>query len=72
MKPAPAISALVIRLFAGQGRDDGLRQFARVLARGLGEAHGDVAGEVAVLRIARALDHHLGAVGGFRQYGGYK
>ena len=39
-----------------------LRQFAWVLARRLGDAHGDVALEVAVLRITRALDHHLGGI----------
>src|SRR5262245_45206942 len=42
-----------------QSRDDGLRQLARTPARRLGETHGDVAGEIAVLRIARSLDHHL-------------
>ena len=43
-----------------------LRQLARILARRLGDAHGDVALEVAVLRIARALDHHLGGIGRLR------
>jgi len=56
----------------GQGLDNRLRQVARVLAGGLGQAHGNVAGEVAVQGVARALDHHLGGIGGVRQYGGYK
>ena len=72
MKPAPAISALVTSAFVGQRRDDGLRQLARILARGLGQAHGDVAGEVAVLAIARALDHHLGRIDGLGQNSGNK
>ena len=42
-----------------QRGDQRLRQLARILARRLGDAHRDVALEVAVLRIARALDHHL-------------
>ncbi len=33
-----------------------LRQFARILARCLGEPHGKVAREIAVLRVARVLD----------------
>jgi hypothetical protein len=44
-----------------------LRQVARILARRFGDAHGDVALEVAVLRIARALDHHLGGIHRFGQ-----
>ena len=43
----------------GKRGDDRLRQFARILAGGLGQPHRNVAGEVAVLFIARALDHDL-------------
>ena len=49
-----------------------LRQLARVLARRLGDAHGDVALEVAVLRVARAFDHHLGGIHRFGQNSGNK
>ena len=62
MKPAPATSALETSALLRQRGDDRLRQFARVLARRLGDAHGDVALEVAVLRVARAFDHHLGRI----------
>jgi len=41
-----------------QRRDDRRRQLARALARGPGEAQRHVAGKIAVLRLARALDHH--------------
>jgi hypothetical protein len=48
-----------------QRGDDGLGKLTRVAACGLGQAHGHVRGEVAVLRIARALDGDSGRVGRF-------
>ena len=56
----------------GQCSDQRLREFARILARRLGDAHGDVALEVAMLGVARALDHHLGGIHGVGQNGGNK
>ena len=44
------------RLVRRQRAEQGVGQFARVLARRLGQLHRDVAGEIAVLRIAGALD----------------
>ena len=72
MKPAPATSALCDQRVRRQRRDQRLRQLARILARGLGDAHGDVALEVAVLRVARAFDHDLGGIGRLGQNGGNK
>ena len=54
------------QLVGRQRGDDGLRQLARIAARRLGQPHGDVAGEVAVLRIAGALHRDLGGFGGGR------
>ena len=49
----------------GQGRHQRLGELARRLAGGLGQAHGEIAGEVAVALLARALHLHLGLrVGG--------
>jgi hypothetical protein len=56
----------------GQRGHQRLRQIARVLARRLGDAHGDVALEVAVLRVACAFDHHLGGIRRFGQNRGNK
>ena len=55
-----------------QRGDDGLGQFARILARGLGQPHGDVAGEVAMFFIARAFDHDLRGIDRVAQNGGNK
>ena len=46
-----------------QRRDQRLREFARILAGRFRDAHGDVALEVAMLRIARALDDDQGRIG---------
>ena len=62
MKPAPATEASAISVFAGSAATRALRELARVLAGRLGEHHGDVALEVAVLRVARAFDHDLGGI----------
>ena len=43
----------LVRRHCGQ---QGLGELARILARGLGELHGQVTGEVAVLRVASAFD----------------
>jgi hypothetical protein len=48
-------------LVGRQGSQHGLREFARVLARGFRELHGDIGGEVAMQRIARASDLDGGA-----------
>ena len=45
-----------------QRRNQRLRQLTRILACRLGDAHGDIALEVAVLRIARTLDHDQGGI----------
>ena len=55
-----------------QRGNDGLREFARILARGLREAHGDIAGEVAMFLVARALDHDLGRIDRIAQNAGNK
>ena len=55
MKPAPAISTLATAGLAGSGHER-LGQFARILTRGFGEPHGEIAGEIAVLRVAGAFD----------------
>ena len=56
MKPAPAISTLATAGLDGSTAHQRLRQFARILARCLGEPHGEIAREIAVLRVAGALD----------------
>ena len=48
MNPAPAISTLAMAGVGGSARLERFGQLARVLARRLGQPHGDVAGEVAV------------------------
>jgi hypothetical protein len=55
-----------------QGGHDGLRELTRIAARRLGQAQGDVAGEVAMLRVARALHHHLVGIHGLGQHAGNK
>ncbi len=56
MKPAPATSVRAMSSLGGSAATIACRQLARVAARGLRQAQRDVGGEVAVLRIARALD----------------
>ncbi len=49
-----------------QCRGDRLRQLARIAARGLREAQGDIGREITVLRITCALDGDLGGLGNCR------
>ena len=72
MKPAPATSALSDQRIRRQRRNQRLRQLAWILACRFREAHGDIALEVAVLRIARALDHHQSGIGRLGQNQGNK
>jgi hypothetical protein len=63
MKPGPAISAVdqAVAGRVGQQRiDQPGGQFARVHFQLLGQLHGDVAGHVAVRRIAWSLQHDVG------------
>jgi hypothetical protein len=55
-----------------QRGDQRLRQLARILACRLRNAHRDVALEVAMLRIARALDHYQRGIGRLGQNQGNK
>ena len=55
MNPAPAISTLASAAFAGNAGHERLGEFARILPRRFRETHGDIAREIAVLRVARAL-----------------
>ena len=60
MKPAPAMSTLATAALCGQRASPALRPaLARILAGRLGQPHGKIAGEIAVLRIAGVL--HLDA-----------
>jgi len=49
-------------------RHDGGRQLARVAACRLREAQREVGGELAVLAVAGALDHHRGRCGHLREH----
>ena len=60
MKPGPAISTRDDEFAGRQRGDDRLREVARLALRRLGELQRHVGREVAVGRVARALDHDAG------------
>ena len=57
---------LVHRRTGGQQPHQGLREPARILTRRLGESHGEIAGEIAVLRVAGAVHFHTHGARGLR------
>ena len=56
MKPAPAISTLAIESFAGSACTRASANLRGFCSRGFRQPHGQIAGEIAVLRIAGVVD----------------
>ena len=64
MKPGPAISVRAMTpAGSSSGADDAFRGLPWIGALAAGEHHGEVGGEIAMARVARALEDELDAVG---------
>jgi hypothetical protein len=64
MKPGPAMSAEATSALPSGFSSSAATTFVRVHFQLLRQLHGDIAGNVAVRRVARALEHHVGGHGG--------
>ena len=72
MKPAPATSALAISAFDGSAATSACASSRGFLRAALAMRMAMLLCEVAVLRIARALDHHLRGISRLGQNRGNK